>query len=223
MAVIQNTAYEGGGGGTAPTTPTNPGSQTPANPANPAMPPGMADFINSFIGMFPGNQAVGSMGNPAADKAAALKDIAIARRELQFQQRIGLRDIGQDRTMGLRKADNNALQRGIFDSGIRQGNRQLINREANEGVSDLKSQIGFALEKLANREANVKAGGSSGGSMGGGSGMPPGAMLDIISRFMSMGSELGWFMPPQPMPSPGGVHGGAGNQGPSGRTYWGGQ
>lgn len=137
-------------------------------------------------------------GNAGADKAAALKDIDIARRELEFQQRIGLRDVEEDRILGLEKADNNALQRGIYHSGIRLKNRDLLNRESDQAAQDLRDQIGFALERLRNREENINAGGSSGGGMGGGSGINTGDLLEIFSRFMGAGSEFGWLIPPQP-------------------------
>lgn len=180
-------------GRTTPPRQYNDRGNTAPAPADP-----YADAINDFINI----PVVPSGGNAAADKTAALKDIDIARRELTFQEKIGLRDIEQDRTLSLQKADNNALQRGIFHSGIRTDNRNLVGREADEAAGDLRQQIAFALERLANREANVHAGGGAGGSMGGGSGISPGMMLEIFSRIMGAGNEYGWYMPAPPARTP---------------------
>jgi hypothetical protein len=162
----------------------------------------MADAVNAFGDMMGNVMTVPPVGNAAADKTAALKDIDIARRELEFQQKIGLRDIEEDRTLGLGKVDNNALQRGIYRSGIRLENRDLLNREQDQAAETLRQQISFALERLANREANVHAGGGSGGSMGGGSGLSPGDILNIFSRFMGLGSEFSWLMGNPPPRAP---------------------
>jgi hypothetical protein len=145
-------------------------------------------MINGLVsGLMPSGGGLG-----AADKSAALADIALERRKVKFQQTTGLRDIGQERQMGLKAAINNALQRGVYDSGIRTGNQQLVNRESNEAVADLKQQISFALEALKNREKAVKAGGSGGG---GGGGIGFGSALEIISRIMGMGGSYGWNFP----------------------------
>ena len=60
-----------------------------------------------------------SVGNARANRASALKQLSIQRKKLEFQKKTGLRDIGQARAKGLKGAINNALQRGIFNSGIR--------------------------------------------------------------------------------------------------------
>ncbi len=119
------------------------------------------------IGIFPGGSGSGS--NAAAYRAIAMKRLDIERKKLEFQKKTGLRDIGQAREKGLRAAINNALQRGIFRSGIREFNVNEVEREAGEARTDLASNIQFALDDLKLRRENVQLGASSGGG-GGGSG-----------------------------------------------------
>ncbi len=109
--------------------------------------------------------------NARASRSAVLKQLSIQRKKLEFQQKTGLRDISQARTKGLRGAINNALQRGIFNSGIRIENASEVNREADEAKSDLKTDIQFALDDLAARREGVAA--QRFGSGGGGGGEPP--------------------------------------------------
>lgn len=106
-----------------------------------------------------------SAANARSNRAAALKQLTIQRKKLEFQRRTGLRDIGQARTKGLKGAINNALQRGIFRSGILTENKAEVNRESDEAQSDLKSEIQFALDDLAARRqglASQKFGSGSG-------------------------------------------------------------
>lgn len=100
---------------------------------------------------------------------------ALAVKEAKFKQETGLRDIEQNRELALKGAINNALQRGIFHSGIRTENEQLINRESDEAASDLKTQIKFALDR-------IKAGGSGGGGIGGGISLTPGQFEGLLTQ-----------------------------------------
>jgi hypothetical protein len=129
------------------------------------------DFFNLFGG--------GSNARRGGGGGGASKLKAIAKRELAFQKRTGLRDIEQSREAGLRAAVNNALQRGIFRSGIRTENEALVNREADEAASDLRSQIGFALERL-----NASGGGGGGGG-GAGFTLPPNLMFQLALDFLN--------------------------------------
>ena len=108
-----------------------------------------------------------SVSNARANRSAALKQLTIQRKKLEFQKKTGLRDIGQARTTGLRGAVNDALQRGIFRSGIRIENTTEVNREADEATSDLTTNIQFALDDLAARREGISAqkfGGGGGGT-----------------------------------------------------------
>ncbi len=98
-----------------------------------------------------------SFANQRANRTAALRQLSIQRKKLEFQKKTGLRDIGQARTAGLRGAINDALQRGIFNSGIRIENEALVNREADEAKGDLKTDIQFALDELAARRQGLAA------------------------------------------------------------------
>ena len=110
--------------------------------------------------------------NARASRAAALKQLTIQRKKLEFQQKTGLRDISQARESGLKGAINNALQRGIFRSGIRIENEAEVNRESDEARDDLKTNIQFALDDLAARREGVEAQRFSSGSGSGGGGGP---------------------------------------------------
>lgn len=98
-----------------------------------------------------------STSNARASRAAALRQLTIQRKKLEFQQRTGLRDIKQARAKGIKGAINDALQRGIFRSGIRIENEEEVNREADESQSDLKTEIQFALDDLAARRQGLAA------------------------------------------------------------------
>jgi hypothetical protein len=127
---------------------------------------------------------LGDSDGSAGAKAAALRGVDIEKRRIGFQKETGLRDIEQAREEGLRGAINNALQRGIYRSGIRIENESRVNREADEASGDLTTDIGFALELLKNRADQIRAGGGGGGV--GGFGFDFGefnAMLDLISRY----------------------------------------
>ncbi len=125
-------------------------------------------------------QAAGSAqgaSNARASRTSALKQLTIQRKKLEFQKLTGLRDIGQARTEGLKGAINNALQRGIFNSGIRQANEAEVNREANEARDDLKTNIQFALDDLAARREGVGA-----QRFGAGGGLTPPIPIDVAAQ-----------------------------------------
>lgn len=67
---------------------------------------------------------------------------------IQANLKSGLRDLGLDKQDALRSVVNNALQRGIFNSGIRKENQGRVNTRYNNAVSDLKGQSGRELEIL---------------------------------------------------------------------------
>lgn len=123
-------------------------------------------------------------GDSKKAKAAALRGVDIEKRRIDFQLKTGLRDIEQAREEGLRGAINNALQRGIYRSGIRIENEAKVNRESDEATSDLKTDIGFALELLKNRADQIKAGGGGGGVSGFGFDFGEfNEMLNLIASF----------------------------------------
>lgn len=109
----------------------------------------LIDF--SFLDKGPTN----AVSNARANRAAALKQLGVQRKRLEFQRSTGLRDIKQARAKGLEGAVNDALQRGIFRSGIRQENENTVNREADEEKSDLKTEIQISLDELAARREGV--------------------------------------------------------------------
>jgi len=126
----------------------------------------LADFINQGLVAGFGINAQGASGsgsgNAKANRDRALKQLDIQKRRLMFQQRTGLRDIEQGRAKGLKGAINNALQRGIFRSGIRIENEAEVNRESDESGSDLRENIALSLESLELQREGVKASGTGG-------------------------------------------------------------
>ena len=116
---------------------------------------------------FPGLNG-GGAGTAAAQRAIAMKRLDIERKKLEFQKATGLRDIGQAREKGLKGAINNALQRGLFRSGITIENKAEVNRESDEAASDLTTNIQFALDdlKLRRESAGIAGKGAGGGDTG---------------------------------------------------------
>jgi len=106
-----------------------------------------------------GSDAIGAQNsaNARANRDSALKQLGIQKRRLEFQQRTGMRDIEQGRAKGLKGAINNALQRGIFRSGIRLENMAEVERESDEAGSDLRENIGLSLEALAVQREGLAA------------------------------------------------------------------
>lgn len=101
-------------------------------------------------------------------KSVRLEDLALQRKELERQRRTGIRDIGQNETEALKNVVNNALQRGIFRSGIREANQQRVQREAGEARTDLQERIQIALDRLANERRGVEGQQYDTGGGGGG-------------------------------------------------------
>ena len=122
-----------------------------------------ADIVQEFLDMDRvkgfGSHAEGaqSSANARANRDSALKQLGIQKRRLEFQQRTGMRDIEQGRAKGLKGAINNALQRGIFRSGIRLENMAEVERESDEAGSDLRENIGLSLEALAVQREGLAA------------------------------------------------------------------
>src|SRR5690606_32797680 len=92
------------------------------------------------------NAALAGLGGVAAQRQAAL-----------YGQQAGLRDIEQGVEAGVEAATSNALQRGIYDSGIRQENQLTAIREGAEAEADLRAQTAFALQSLAAQAAQIRA------------------------------------------------------------------
>lgn len=91
-------------------------------------------------------------------RAAAAEMRAIQKAQYEHQLSTGLRDIQQGRETGLKGAINNALQRGIFRSGIKLENQSEVNRESDEAKSDLQQQIDDALALLTQQGISQEAG-----------------------------------------------------------------
>jgi hypothetical protein len=108
--------------------------------------------------------------NFSSNRTAQLAQLDIAKRRLLFQQKTGLRDIKQARAQGLKGAINNALQRGIFKSGIRIENEKTVNRESDEARDDLKANIALSLESLAAQKKGVASQKFGGSGLAGGAG-----------------------------------------------------
>lgn len=92
------------------------------------------------------NAALAGLGGVAAQRQAAL-----------YGQEAGLRDIEQAVEVGVEAATSDALQRGIYNSGIRQENQLTAIREGAEAEADLRAQTAFALQGLAAQAAQIRA------------------------------------------------------------------
>lgn len=88
---------------------------------------------------------------------AGLGGVAAQRQAALYGQQAGLRDIEQGVEAGVEAATANALQRGIYDSGIRQENQLTAIREGAEAEADLRAQTAFALQGLAAQAAQIRA------------------------------------------------------------------
>ena len=88
--------------------------------------------------------------------SAGLADIGVQRQRAQHDLNTGLRDIRQGIDAGMENATNNAVQRGIYDSGVRQENQDTVQREGAEAESDLRADINFRLQSLSARASGLR-------------------------------------------------------------------
>lgn len=93
----------------------------------------------------------------AAAATAGMGGIAAQRQAALYGQKAGLRDIGQQTEAGVEQATGNALQRGIYDSGVRQEGQLTAIREGAEAEADLRAQTAFRLQGLAAQAAQMRA------------------------------------------------------------------
>ncbi len=109
-----------------------------------------------------------AVGNARAGRDSALKQLGIQRKRLLFERKTGLRDIKKTKNRALEAAINDALDRGIFNSGIIKKNADRIRGDAADDRGDLRTDIGLSLEELkARREGlNAQKFGGSGSSSG---------------------------------------------------------
>lgn len=92
---------------------------------------------------------------------AGLGGVNAQRQAALYGQTAGLRDIGQQTDAAVEGATGNALQRGIYDSGIRQENQATALREGAEAETDLRAQTQFQLQALAAQAAQIRASASA--------------------------------------------------------------
>lgn len=155
MAVI-----EGGGAGTRTNTTQYTAVNITPNPTVSAVDAYLSAYLAGLAGVSPGTSGDGG----AAARDVARRQLDIQERKLIFQQETGLRDIETAREKGLRGAINNALQRGIYRSGIRIENEGEVMEEADNAKSDLMKQIEFALESLQLSREGISASAKSAGT-----------------------------------------------------------
>lgn len=92
----------------------------------------------------------------AAGAGAGLADIGNQKDQLRHQLQTGLRDNEQAIDAGMEAAANDALQRGIYDSGITTENKETVAREGAEAEADMRAQFKFAMTSLNNRAAAIQ-------------------------------------------------------------------
>lgn len=104
------------------------------------------------------------LGNIARQRKSLLSDrdfqLANIAREIGGLKRSrteGLRDIDQARVSQLRQVVSDALNRGIYRSGIRTENEGEVEREASEASETLKANIAQALAGLSAQQAQINA------------------------------------------------------------------
>lgn len=97
--------------------------------------------------------------NQASQRAAmaGLGDISAQRAAANYDLRKGLRDARQQQEAAVEASTSNALQRGIYDSGIRQENQATAIREGAEARADLRAANRFRLRSLSARAAQIRA------------------------------------------------------------------
>lgn len=124
------------------------------------------------------------------DKSVGLKDIDIQSQQLKADRSKGLRDIGQGRERGVESVVNNALQRGIYRSGIRKEGVEEVNVLADQASGDLRGDIDRALARLSNQRRGV-AGKQFVGAEGSG-------MDAFFSEMLRLINEMGNFIEFEP-------------------------
>jgi len=84
-----------------------------------------------------------------------LAGVGIEGQKLEYQKLRGQEAIARQEAEGRRAAINNALQRGIYRSGIRVGNEQEVSELAGIARMDLEHGITMGLMELQNRVAQL--------------------------------------------------------------------
>lgn len=102
-------------------------------------------------------QMQAAAGAQAGAVTAGLGGVAAQRQAALYGQQSQLRDIGQATEAGVEGATNNALQRGIYNSGVRQENQLTAIREGAEAEADVRAQTQFRLQSLAAQAAQIRA------------------------------------------------------------------
>lgn len=86
---------------------------------------------------------------------AGLAGVGIESEGLEYKKARGMMEIDRQETEGREAAINNALQRGIYRSGIRIENEQEISEMANIARLDLEHGITLGLMELSNRVSQL--------------------------------------------------------------------
>jgi hypothetical protein len=97
--------------------------------------------------------------NKAAGAAAGAQrqGVAAQRGQLKYNLQSGLRDIQIQKREGLQGAVSNALQRGIYHSGIRQQNQLKVHEGAINAEDDLRASIKYGLQGLQAQMSGIAA------------------------------------------------------------------
>lgn len=149
-------------------------------------PPSAADaYWDWFVGAYNPGAAGAAANAGAAGRAAAKKQLDIQKKLYEFQLSTGIRDIEEQREEGLEGAINNALQRGIYRSGIRQKNEAEVHEDANEDKSDLEQKIAFALEQLQAQREGIAAQGAASAAANANLGLPSLAEAKAIYAWLA--------------------------------------
>lgn len=181
----------------------DPGSSPPPTP-QPVLPgeppysssgqgwaPVLSDFLRQFINELSGSFGGGGGSAPFNYKPYALKDLNLQIEELKRQRTTGVRDVGLARRQALKDVNANALDRGIFNSGLRTRTRKQVKRKAGRAENDLRDRIRISLERLRNQKAEINARPLSSGAS---SGYNPAAFASAISNLIgSYGTNVGSF------------------------------
>lgn len=119
--------------------------------------PGGVDFADlETFGNLSAEQIQQVMAQLQAQLDLDLAGVGLQQANLGFQRDVGMREIAQSQLEGLQAAERNALQRGIFNSGIRVGNQQEVIKQAGEAKADLQRGITLGLQQLQLQVAQLK-------------------------------------------------------------------